>query len=117
MAQRRGYKFTNKRHSDKAVMSTVFGGISLLSLVTVIYLAYGRAGEAPISYGFSGILILIFAVAGLVLGVLAVREKDRFQLFGRLGCVLNTLALLGLGISLTSGTHRGQGVTEKHCFS
>ena len=67
--QKKNYKFTNKRHSEKAVMSTVFGALSLISLVTVIYLAYINAGEAPVNYGFSGILILIFAITGLVLAM------------------------------------------------
>jgi len=105
MAQKRGYKFTNKRHSQKAVMSTVFGILSLISLVLVIYLSYTRAGDAPVSYGISGILILLFAVAGLVLGVLALQEKDQYVFFSRLGCLLNTLALLGISGVLYAGAY------------
>ena len=105
MAQRRNYKFTNKKHSEKAVMSTVFGVLSLISLVVVIYLSYSKAGEAPVSYGFSGILILIFAVVGLVLGVLALQEKEQFLFFGRLGCLLNGLALAGISGVLYAGAY------------
>lgn len=77
MAQKRNYKFTNRKHSEKSVMSTVFGTISLISLAAVIYLAYRKAGEAPVNYGVSAILILFFAMVGLVLGIMAVREKDK----------------------------------------
>ena len=103
--QKKNYKFTNKRHSEKAVMSTVFGALSLISLVTVISLAYINAGEAPVNYGFSGILILIFAITGLVLGVLALQEKDQFLFFGRLGCLLNGLALAGISGVLYAGAY------------
>ncbi len=105
MAQKRSYKFTNKKHSEKAIMSTVFGALSLISLVVVIYLSYSKAGEAPVNYGFSGILILIFAIVGLVLGVLALQEKERFMFFCRLGCVLNGLALAGVSGILYAGAY------------
>jgi len=105
MAQKRGYKFTNKKHSEKAIMSTVFGVLSLISLIVVLYLSYSKAGKAPVNYGFSGILILIFAIAGLVLGVLALQEKERFMFFGRLGCLLNGLALAGVSGILYAGAY------------
>ncbi len=105
MAQKRNYKFTNKRHSQKAVMSTVFGALSLISLAVVIYLAYTNAGEAPVNYGISGVLILIFAIVGLALGVLALQERDKYMLFGRLGCLLNVLSLVGISGVLYAGAY------------
>ena len=105
MAQRRGYKFTNKRHSQTAVMSTVFGLLSLISMVIVLYLSYSKAGAAPAGYGVSGILILIFSVIGLVLGIIAVQEKEQFLFFARLGCVLNGLALAAVSGILYAGAY------------
>ena len=105
MAQKRSYKFTNKKHSPKAVMSTVFGGLSLLSLLTVIYLSFTRAGEAPVNYGISGILILIFAIIGLLLGVLAKQERDQYMFFCRLGLILNILSLAGISGVLYAGAY------------
>ena len=105
MAQKRNYKFTNKRHSGKSVMSTVFGALSLISLGTVIYLAYKAAGVAPVNYGVSGILILVFAIVGLVLGILALQEKEQFLLFAKIGCLLNGLALIGISGVLYAGAY------------
>ena len=105
MAQKRNYKFTNKRHSGKSVMSTVFGALSLTSLGAVIYLAYRAAGEAPVSYGISGILILFFAIVGLVLGILALQEKEQFLFFAKIGCLLNGLALAGISGVLYAGAY------------
>ena len=85
--------FTNRRHSEKAIMSTVFGVLCTVSLTAVIFLSYSRSGDIPAGYGFTGIFATILSLAGLVLGVLAVREVDRFKLFGWLGILLNGISL------------------------
>lgn len=74
-------------------MSTILGVISNASLGIVLYLTYLRGGDAPISYGLTGLLATIFSMIGLVLGVLTVQERDRFVLFPVLGIVLNLVAL------------------------
>ena len=40
--RKKNYIFTNKKHSDKAIMSTILGVISLVSLGIVTYLSYSR---------------------------------------------------------------------------
>ena len=42
--RKKNYIFTNKKHSDKAIMSTILGIISLVSLGIVTYLSYSRGG-------------------------------------------------------------------------
>lgn len=104
MAKKKNYKFTNKGHSQKAVMATVFGSLSCISLIVLIYLAYLNAGAAPVNYGIAAILALVFAIVGMVLAVLAVREKEKFKFFAWLGVVLNVLALLGISGILYAGS-------------
>lgn len=74
-------------------MATILGIISNGSLGIVIYLSYLSGGNAPISYGLTGLLAVIFSLIGLILGVLTVREKDMFKLFPVLGILLNLIAL------------------------
>ncbi|MDE7224511.1 MAG: hypothetical protein K2O34_12135 [Acetatifactor sp.] len=93
MAQKKNYMFTNRRHSQKAVMSTVFGVLCTASLVIVICLAYGSGGDVPVGYGFTGVFAAVLSIIGLLLGVLAVREVDRFKLFGWLGILFNGVSL------------------------
>lgn len=102
---KKGYKFTNKTHSQKAVMSTVFGMLSSISLIAVIYLSFLKGGEAPANYGIAGILILLFAIVGMVLGALAAREKERFRLFAWIGLVLNFVVLAGISGILYAGSY------------
>lgn len=91
--KRKNYIFTNKKHSERAIMSTILGIISNGSLGIVIYLTYLSGGNAPLSYGLTGLLAAIFSVTGLILGVLTAQEKDRFRLFPVLGIILNLIAL------------------------
>lgn len=105
MSRKPGYIFTNKRHSDKAVMSTILGIISSLSLFAVLYLTYAQKGDAPMGYGVTGLLIAIFSMIGLVLGVVTVREKDRYKFFPCLGIFFNLLALLGIALVVYAGMY------------
>lgn len=105
MAKKKGYKFTNKTHSPKAVMSTVFGILSCVSLVAVVYLSYIQGGEVPVNYGIAGILILVFAIVGMVLGVYAVRERDKYKFFAWLGVLCNFAALACLSGVLYAGSY------------
>lgn len=98
MSQKRNYMFTNRKHSQKAVMSTAFGVLCTVSLVVVTLLSYGREGDIPAGYGFTGVFATLLSLIGLILGILAVREKDRFKLFGWLGILLN-----GIGLAMVSG--------------
>lgn len=98
MSQKRSYMFTNRKHSQKAVMSTVFGVLCTVSLAVVIILSYSRDGDIPAGYGFTGVFATLLSLIGLILGVLAVREKDRFKLFGWLGILLN-----GISLAMVSG--------------
>lgn len=98
MSQKRSYMFTNRKHSQKAVMSTVFGVLCTVSLVVVTILSYSRDGDIPAGYGFTGVFATLLSLIGLILGILAVREKDRFKLFGWLGILLN-----GISLAMISG--------------
>lgn len=98
MSQKKNYMFTNRRHSQKAIMSTVFGVLCTVSLVIVICLSYGSEGDVPVGYGFTGVFATVLSLTGLLLGVLAVREVDRFKLFGWLGILFN-----GVSLGIVSG--------------
>ena len=105
MAKKRSYKFTNKEHSQKAVMSTVFGALGCISLVATVYLSYLQGGNAPVNYGIAAIWVLLFAIVGMILAVLGVQEKEKFKLFAWLGVILNFMALAGISGILYAGSY------------
>ena len=100
MFGKRRYIFTKKKHPQKAIASTILGTISLVSYVLVIYLSFQRGGQAAESYGATGLLITLFAFAGLILGIWSRTEKDMFYFFSWVGILFNTLALGGISLLL-----------------
>lgn len=92
---KRKYIYTNKRHSNRAVMSTILGILSNASLVAVIYLSFQKGGDIPTGYGVTGLLAVLFSLTGFVLGVVTVKDKAYYRLFPCLGILLN-LAALGI---------------------
>lgn len=81
MFGKRRYIFTKKKHPQKAIASTILGIISLVSYVLVIYLSFQRGGQAAESYGATGLLITLFAFAGLILGIWSNNGKGYVLLF------------------------------------
>lgn len=100
---KRNYIFTNKKQSQRAIMSTVLGTISLASLGIVVYLTYRAEGAATVGYGLTGLFATIFSMIGLGLGIVTVRDKSYYRLFPWLGTILNLLTLTCISMMLYAG--------------
>lgn len=101
--RKKNYIFTNKKHSDKAIMSTILGVISLVSIGIVIYLSYRGGGVMHGGYGVTGLLATIYSLIGLILGIVTIRDKDIYRIFPVLGTVFNFAALAGISFLLYLG--------------
>jgi len=96
MNRRRGYKFTNKRHTRLGLISSGIGLFVLLLLSGLFYLSFRQAGNIGGFAGFLGFLSLLAAAAGLWMGVRSFREEERYYLFSFVGCLLNGGLLIAL---------------------
>lgn len=74
-------------------MATILGVISIVSMVIVIFLTYRTNGDAPLGYGFTGLLATLFSLTGLCLGLVTIRNRNYFRLFPVLGIILNIISL------------------------
>ncbi len=99
MANIAGYKFSNKRHSGKGILSTGFGAVSLLLLAVLIVIASKMHGKGNIYLGSIGLVSMVFSLIGLIIGLASFFEPDRYKLFSRIGAVFN-LALLFVWTSI-----------------
>lgn len=104
MKKRRSYKFTDRKHPDAAIMAVILGIVSIVSLCIVVYKSYAAGGVAQPGFGFTGLFALLFAVIGVILGVLTVNEKRNFKLFPVLGIVLNGITFVMLGLIIFVGS-------------
>lgn len=89
------YKFTNKNHPWKGIMSSVLGGIAVVSMVIALYLSYRDGGTTKMQYAAATALAFVMAMVGEILGLISNAEKDRYRFFPILGLVLNSLSLFG----------------------
>ena len=105
MAKKNSYMFTNKQHTQKGIMSTILGVISLATLAYAVAMSYLKAGDIPRQYGAAALLVTIFAFVGIILGVVSKTEKDKFFFFTYLGIALNVLALAVISVILYAGAY------------
>lgn len=105
MSKKSSYMFTNKQHSQKGIMATILGVISLATLAYAVVTSYLRAGDIPRQYGAAAMLVMIFSFVGIILGVISKTERDRFYLFSYLGIALNLLALVVISVILYAGAY------------
>lgn len=103
MKKKKGYLFTDKKNSNRAVMATILGIISLVSLAVVVFFSYRSGGEAKTGYGVTALLAGIYSLTGFVLGLVTIQDKNYFRLFPVLGILLNGAALAGIGLILYMG--------------
>ena len=86
---RRSYKFTDKKHTKQGMASTALGAAALFLLAVGFWMAYQQAGAASSFVGLWGLLSMLGAAVGFVLGIRGFQEEDVYYLFSRIGVVLN----------------------------
>lgn len=105
MAKKNSYMFTSKQHTQKGIMSTILGVISLATLSYAVIMSYLKAGDIPRQYGAAVMLVMIFSFVGAALGVISKTERDKFYLFTYIGIALNVLALAAISVILYAGAY------------
>ena len=92
--RRRTYKFTEKTHSKKAMISAVMSTISLLVYFIFVFLSYKAGGKLSMYYGGFGFLAMLISVAGLVISIITLKEEDTFTLFPQVALITSILSSL-----------------------
>lgn len=100
---RQGYIFTDKKNPKWGIMSTILGLVAGVSIGLAVHRTYLNGGAAPMQYGAVVLLAMIYAVAGLVLGIRSLMEQDIFLFFPVVGIFLNVLAVIAGGIIIYLG--------------
>ena len=98
-----GYIFTDKKNPKWGIMSTILGLIAGISICMAVYQTYLNKGTAFMQYGAVVLLAMVYAMAGLVLGIRSLAEKDIFRIFPVTGIFLNVLTMIASGIILYLG--------------
>jgi membrane associated rhomboid family serine protease len=87
------YSFAEKKHSQRGLVSTILGSISLVIFLVLAYLAYYLDGQGGAWFGSIGFTGAVFALMGVVLGLKSFGEENTLFLFSKIGSILNGCVL------------------------
>lgn len=100
---KKNYMFTNKSHPQRGIMSTILGILSDGAIGLAVFSAFKAGGQTSMRLASSVLLAFVFALVGLVLGILSRLERDRFYFFPNVGILLNSLAVIVVAFILYIG--------------
>lgn len=92
--RRRMYKFTEKRHSRRAIVSFAVSSVLLIVYLAFVYLAYSRTEGVSAYYGSIGVMAMLVSVVSLIVSATSFIDEDSFQLFPRLSLITSILSTL-----------------------
>jgi hypothetical protein len=92
--RRRSYKFTEKKHSKRAVISFCLAMVTLVTYVVFVYMSYKSAGQLSAYFGAFGVLAMLLAVVSVVLSVTTLKEEDSFVFFPRMAVLTSVVSTL-----------------------
>jgi len=92
--RRRSYKFTEKTHSKRAIVSFGLAAVTLVTYFVFVYLSYEAAGQLSAYFGAFGVLAMLMAIVSVGLSVTTLKEEDSFALFPRMAMVTSVLSTL-----------------------
>ena len=105
--KRNSYKFTEKTHSKRAMISLGIAGCTLLMYLIFIYLSYKVGGKLSAYYGSFGFLAMIGAVTALVMSLPTLKEEDSFTFYPKLALIASALSSICWVGTYISGFIRG----------
>ncbi len=97
------YVFTDNRHPEKGVMSTILGCVSVGALVASVWFTYKNDGQAQMNYAAAALVAAVFSVMGFILGIMSRFERDIFKLFPNIGIALNSISIIFIIVILVLG--------------
>ena len=105
--KRRSYKFTEKKHSKKAIISFGLAAATLVTYFVFVYLSYKAAGQLSAYFGAFGVLAMLVAMVSVGLSITTLKEEDSFMFFPRIAMVTSVLSTLLWSGNYMQGFVRG----------
>ena len=92
--RRNNYKFTEKTHSKRGIVSFSISVVAILLYLIFVYLSFKGAGTLSMYYGSIGVFAMLLSVVALVTSIISLYEEDTFKIFPRLGFGTSIIASL-----------------------
>lgn len=92
--RRNSFKFTEKTHSKRGIVSLSVSAVAILVYIIFIFLSYLGDGNLSTYYGSIGVFVMLAAMASLVISLAGLKEEDSFKIFSRMGLGTSIVAVL-----------------------
>lgn len=93
------YKFSDKSQTLGGTISTIMGIMAMVCFGYGVFLAFRTHGNAGLQAGSLGLLSLMLAAIGTLIGLLSFKEDNKFYTLSRVGsllCGIFTILLLAV---------------------
>ena len=101
--RRRGYKFTDKRHTVGGIFATILAIFSIILFTVGVSLSFIEGGNAGLIVGIIGLIVFLVAVLGFVIGIKSFKEEEKYYFLSWVGSILNAVIFIGMGILILLG--------------
>ena len=95
MDEKFGLSFTDKKHTERGIFSTVLAVLSAVTFVALVIISYRNHGNAGMQIGSAGLTAMVASVIGMTSGLLSFKEQECNYLFSKIGTLLNLVLLVG----------------------
>lgn len=102
---RKSFMFTSRKHSRNGIISVILGITALTGLVAAVLISFANRGETPLRMGGVGLVGMISAVFGFIVGLVSTKEYDLYMLFPRMGVILNGIAVFAWAYIIVIGVY------------
>ena len=82
------YKFSDKSQTLGGIISLVMGLAATVIFMYGVYISFKAHGNAGLEVGSIGLLSLMFAVMGTFIGLISLKERDKFYTLSKVGSLL-----------------------------
>lgn len=92
--KRRSYKFSDKRHPVKALVSVALMVIAFAAIISLSFWSSGTEGNGGLLIGGIGLAAMIVSLVGFILGIQSLKQKEIIYLFPIMGTLMNGFLLI-----------------------
>lgn len=97
-------QFSSKTHPKSGILSVVFGGVALITLLVMFFISGVAKGTSGSWIGVVGFWIFVMSVVGFILAIRSYRNEDIYMVTPTIGSIVNGVVVVAMMLLYVIGT-------------